>query len=76
MSGERDDVRGDADPPAPTLLCVKCDQPLVQAEVTATYLKNQFPIELLRCPGCGQVHVPESLATGKMLKVEQLLEDK
>lgn len=65
-----------ATPPAPTLICMKCRQQLVPAEVTATYLKHQFPIELLQCPACGHVHVPESLATGKMLQVEQLLEDK
>ena len=40
------------------------------------YLENAFPVELPRCPKCGQVYVPETLATGKMLDVEKALEDK
>ena len=28
------------------------------------------------CPSCGMVLVPEELATGKMLEVEKILEDK
>jgi hypothetical protein len=45
-------------------------------KVKASYLGSEFPIELLKCPICGMVYVPESLATGKMLQVEQALEDK
>ena len=64
-------------PPAPPdLLCVKCKQPMALAKVTVTYMGNRFPYDLPRCPGCGMAHVPEALATGKMLEVEQLLEDK
>ena len=58
------------------LVCSKCDRTFVKAQVTATYLGHEFQIELQRCPGCGLVYVPESLATGKMLRVEQALEDK
>lgn len=58
------------------LICGKCKQPLVKAKAVASYLGAEFPVELLRCPGCGFVHIPESLATGKMLQVEQALEDK
>jgi hypothetical protein len=46
------------------------------SKVNVTYLGANFPIELLKCPGCGIVYVPESLATGKMEQVEQSLEDK
>jgi hypothetical protein len=49
---------------------------LVLGKVTASYLGSEFPIELWKCPGCGKILVPESLATGKMLRVEQALEDK
>ena len=45
-------------------------------KVTVSYLGSEFPVELLRCPSCGTVFVPEELATGKMLQVEQALEDK
>lgn len=58
------------------LICGKCNLPLVKAKAVASYLGAEFPIELMRCPGCGLVHIPESLATGKMLQVEQALEDK
>jgi hypothetical protein len=58
------------------LICCKCNQALVKSKVVASYLGSEFPVELWKCPGCGIVHVPESLATGKMLQVEQALEDK
>jgi hypothetical protein len=44
--------------------------------VVASYLGQSFPVELPRCPSCGFVYVSEELALGKMLKVEQALEDK
>jgi hypothetical protein len=45
-------------------------------KVVVSYLGAKFPIELLKCPSCGLIYVPESLATGKMEQVEQSLEDK
>lgn len=62
--------------PAPELVCVKCHKPLVLGKVTATYLGNSFEVELPHCPDCGFVYVSEALASGKMLQVEQALEDK
>ena len=62
--------------PAPPLICAKCREPLVLGKVSANYLGNAFPVDLPRCPGCGFVYVPEELALGKMLQVEQALEDK
>ena len=61
---------------ASPLICGKCNLALVLGKVTASYLGSEFPIELWRCPGYGKILVPESLATGKMLQVEQALEDK
>jgi len=66
-------------PPAPSdheLICAKCQLPLVLGKVNASYLGNDFPVDLLRCPGCGFTYVPEALALGKMLDVERALEDK
>jgi len=63
-------------PPAPRLTCAKCKQDLVPGKVMVSYMGNSFPVELLKCPECGIAYVPEELATGKMLRVEQALEDK
>jgi RNase P subunit RPR2 len=61
---------------APELLCAKCKVPLVPGKVKASYLGSSFEVELPRCPDCGFVYVSEALASGKMLQVEQALEDK
>jgi hypothetical protein len=58
------------------LVCAACNLPLEMGRVEATYLGQRFPVELPRCPACGFVYVSEELALGKMLKVEQALEDK
>jgi uncharacterized OB-fold protein len=70
MSEERNAV------PEQTLICAKCNTEMKQGKVKASYMGSEFPIELLKCPVCGMVFVPESLAIGKMLQVEQALEDK
>jgi len=58
------------------LVCAACDRPLEMGKVEATYLGQRFPVELPRCPNCGFVYISEELALGRMLKVEQALEDK
>lgn len=63
-------------PQVPSYICGKCKQALVLGRVTASYLGSEFPVELWKCPGCGKILVSESLAIGKMLRVEQALEDK
>jgi hypothetical protein len=45
-------------------------------KVNLTYLGSMFSVNLLRCPRCSQVFIPEDLAMGKMAEAEQLLEDK
>ena len=56
--------------------CAKCSVPLESGKVDIAYLGSMFPVDLLRCPECGMVHIPEELAMGKMAAVEKLLEDK
>lgn len=62
--------------PLPDIVCARCNVPLVLAKVNVAYLGNAFPVDLPKCPQCGQVFIEEALALGKMLDVEQQLEDK
>ncbi|MEG6523755.1 DVU_1557 family redox protein [Desulfotomaculum sp. 1211_IL3151] len=56
--------------------CLKCNVEMKLGPVEATYLNSKFPVQLLKCPKCGLVYIPEELARGKMLEVEKALEDK
>ncbi|MCP1109638.1 putative C2H2 Zn-finger protein [Lachnospiraceae bacterium PF1-21] len=58
------------------LRCAKCDLPLETRSVTLSYMDSAFPVGLPACPKCGMVYIPEELARGRMLHVEQSLEDK
>ena len=71
-------MTGEPETPQPPtfLVCAACDVPLTMGKVEASYLGQRFPVELPRCPKCGFVYVSEELALGRMLKVEQALEDK
>ncbi len=57
-------------------VCGRCGCPLEQKTLPVTYLGSAFDVSLPYCPVCGQTLVPQSLARGKMLEVEGLLEDK
>lgn len=59
-----------------TLLCNKCNVPLKPAKATFKYLNRSFEHEVLRCPECGQIYLPEDLVREKMKKVETSLEEK
>lgn len=56
--------------------CANCGVPLQLGKVDIAYLGSSFPVELLKCPKCGLVLIPEELALGKMAEVEKALEDK
>lgn len=56
--------------------CLKCGMLLEPGKVSVSYLGSSFQVELLKCARCGMVLISEDLALGKMLEVEQLLEDK
>lgn len=56
--------------------CSDCGQPLQPGKVDISYMGSSFQVELLKCPHCGLVLIPEELALGKMAEVEKALEDK
>ena len=57
-------------------ICERCSCPLEQQKMQVFYLDNAFEVSLPACPKCGLTLTPKSLAYGKMLEVERLLEDK
>jgi uncharacterized protein with PIN domain len=63
-------------PPEEPVRCDKCDRRLEVAKVNVGYMGDMFKVDMLKCPQCGQVYVPEDLALGKMVEVEKQLEDK
>jgi len=56
--------------------CFRCDQQLVTESVLAKYLGNNITTQLPQCPSCYSVLISEELATGKIVEVEKLLEQK
>ena len=60
----------------PGMMCVQCGCEMLPGKATLSYLGSTFPVELLKCPTCDLVYIPEALATGKMDQVEKTLEDK
>ena len=57
-------------------ICDQCNKELEFRKVKVRYLGGNFEAELLQCPQCHRVLIGEELALGKMLEVEQALEDK
>ena len=58
------------------IICYKCQKELVPTKAYLSYLGHSFSTELLKCPQCGEVYIPESLAKGRIADVEMQLEDK
>ena len=58
------------------LVCGQCHIPLENGEILLHYMGNDFPVLMPKCPRCGQGFIPQELAIGKILQVEQALEDK
>jgi hypothetical protein len=56
--------------------CDACGSPLEIRQVTFSYMKGTFHVDLPACINCGLVLITEELATGKMAEVERILEDK
>lgn len=58
------------------LKCFKCKLEMVPERTDFTYLGQAFFTDILRCPKCGQVYIPEEFAKDRIAKVEEQLEDK
>jgi ribosomal protein L37AE/L43A len=56
--------------------CSKCNVALTMRNVSVAYLGSSFPVDLPRCPKCGQTFITEEMAVVTMAEVEKLLEDK
>jgi hypothetical protein len=63
-------------PPAGPILCARHGVELVATKVQVAYQGHTFPVDVLACPICGQPLITEDLARGRMLEVEQTLEEK
>lgn len=58
------------------LLCDPCQTELKVSQVFLNYLGSSFHADLLKCPKCGQVYIPEDLVKNRVAEVEMQLEDK
>ena len=58
------------------MLCLKCNEEMVEKETDFKYMNHTMTDKILTCPVCGQVYIPEDYVRGKMRKVERTLEDK
>lgn len=58
------------------LVCHACQKALQPRKTDFTYLGHTFYAEMLKCPECGQVFIPEALAKGRIAEVEMQMEDK
>lgn len=75
----RQDIRQKKSQPKeelPAMICLKCDLAMELKQTAFSYLGRTFHTDVLRCPGCRAVFVPESLAKGRMNEVELIMEDK
>jgi hypothetical protein len=74
------DPEASGPPPAASeqaaILCTKHQVPLEMGKVSVAYQGHTYPVDVLRCPVCGQALITEELARGRMLEVEQTLEEK
>ncbi|MDR1028051.1 MAG: hypothetical protein LBL63_01385 [Clostridiales Family XIII bacterium] len=57
-------------------ICNLCNVPLQPFRADFTYMGRGFDAEVLRCPECGQIYLPEAFVRGRMAEVEYALEDK
>ncbi|MBR7189704.1 MAG: DNA-binding protein [Oscillospiraceae bacterium] len=58
------------------IVCDRCRAKMELARADFTYLGHNFHTEVMRCPKCGAVYIPQELAEGKIADAETALEDK
>ena len=58
------------------VICRRCGVKMEARKTFFDYLGHNFHTEVLCCPKCGEVFIPEKLVKGRMAQVEQELEDK
>ena len=58
------------------VICRRCQVEMVPNTTFFDYLGHKFHTEILCCPKCGEVYLPEALVKGRMADVERELEDK
>jgi predicted RNA-binding Zn-ribbon protein involved in translation (DUF1610 family) len=58
------------------IICYNCKIELQPIKTYMSYLGHSFYAEILKCPQCGEVYIPEELAKGRIADVETQLEDK
>ncbi len=58
------------------ITCSRCGVKMALARADFRYLGHNFHTEVMRCPKCGAVYIPEELAEGEIADAETALEDK
>jgi hypothetical protein len=58
------------------VICYNCQKELVPTKTYLSYLGHSFSADILKCPECGEVYIPEELAKSRIAEVEMQLEDK
>lgn len=57
-------------------ICYQCQKELKPMKTYLSYLGHSFSADILKCPECGEVYIPEELVKGRIAEVEMQLEDK
>jgi predicted RNA-binding Zn-ribbon protein involved in translation (DUF1610 family) len=58
------------------IICYKCQKELEPIKTYLSYLGHSFYADILKCPICGEVYIPEELVKSRIADVEMQLEDK
>jgi predicted RNA-binding Zn-ribbon protein involved in translation (DUF1610 family) len=58
------------------VICFQCQKELQPIKTYLSYLGHSFYADILKCPECGEVYIPEELVKNRIAEVEMQLEDK